>query len=92
VIPFRSQGFRVPFDPESQMAVSFADAERKDLLQIEEATGDVFPLFVINRFDVSPVILRLLDNSVRIVKNDFACRGPGQDLSPTVRKGRETFP
>ena len=35
----RSQGFCFPVDPESQMAVSFADAERKDLLQMEEAAA-----------------------------------------------------
>ena len=63
---FGSQGFRLSVDPESQMAVFFADAKRKDLLQVEEATGDVFPLFVVDRFDVAPVILRLFNVSVRI--------------------------
>ena len=44
-----SQGFRLPTDPESQVAVSFPDTERKDLLQIKEAAGDILPLFVVNR-------------------------------------------
>ena len=44
------------------MAVLFADAERKDLLQMEETADDVFPLFVVNWFDVTPVILRLFDS------------------------------
>jgi hypothetical protein len=63
---FGGQGFRLPVDPESQMAVFFADAERKDLLQMEEAADDVLPLFVVNRFDVAPVVLHLLDGSVRM--------------------------
>ena len=48
------------------MAVFFADAERKDLLQMEEAADDVFLRFVVDRFDVAPVILRLFDFPVRI--------------------------
>ena len=63
---FGSQGFHLPVDPESHMAVFFANAERKDLLQMEEAAGDVFPLFVVNWFDVAPVVLRLFDFLVRI--------------------------
>jgi hypothetical protein len=59
---------------------------------MQETAGDILPLLVVNRFDVAPVVLRFLNSSVRIVKQDFACRGPGQDLSPTVRKGREAFP
>ena len=43
------------------MAVLFADAERKDLLQVQEAAGDVLPLFVVNWFDVAPVVLRFFD-------------------------------
>jgi hypothetical protein len=35
---FGSQGFRLSVDPESQVAAFFADAERKDLLRVEEAT------------------------------------------------------
>jgi len=58
---FRSQGFYLPIDRESRMAVFFADAERKDLLQIKEAADDVLPLFVVNRFDVAPLVLPLFD-------------------------------
>jgi hypothetical protein len=61
---FGSQGFRLPADPESQMAVFFANAERKDLLQAQEATGDILPLSVVNRFDVAPVVLRFFNFSV----------------------------
>ena len=63
---FGSEGFRLSVDPESQMAVFFANAERKDLLQMEEAAGDVLPLFVVNRFDVVSVVLRFFDFPVRI--------------------------
>ena len=38
---FGGQGFRFSVDRESQMAVFFADAERKDLLQVQEAAGDI---------------------------------------------------
>ena len=79
---FGSQGFRLPVDPESQMAVFFADAERKDLLKVQEAAGDVFPLLVVNRFDVAPVILRRFDGSVRIVKQGFSRRGPSKIFQP----------
>ena len=61
---FGSQGFRLSIDPESQMAVLFADAECKDLFQVEEAADDILPLFVVNRFDVAPVILRFFNSSV----------------------------
>ncbi len=44
----------------------FANAECKDLLQMEEAADDVFALFVVDRFDFAPVVLRLLDGSVWI--------------------------
>jgi len=63
---FGSQGFRLSVDPESQMTVFFADAERKDFLQMEETTDNVSPLFVVNWFDVAPVILGLFDFPVRI--------------------------
>jgi hypothetical protein len=63
-----SQEFRLPVDPESQMAVLFADAERKDLLQMEEAADNIFPLLVVNGFDVGPVVLCLFDFPVRIKK------------------------
>jgi len=63
---FGSQGFGLSVDAEGQMAVLFADAERKDLLQIEEATGDILPLFVVNRCYVAPVKLSFLESSVRI--------------------------
>ena len=59
-----SQGFRPSVDLECQMAVFFAGAEPKDLLQMEEAADDDLPLFVVNRFDVGSVILRLFDFSV----------------------------
>jgi hypothetical protein len=62
---FGSQGFRLPVDPQSQMAVFSADAERKGLLQLQEAADDIFPLFVVNRFDVAPVVLRFFDFPVR---------------------------
>ena len=42
----RSEGFGLSVDPESQMAVFFADAERKDLHQMQEATDDILPLFL----------------------------------------------
>jgi hypothetical protein len=63
---FGGQGFCLPVDPESQVAVLFADAEPKDLLQTEEAAGDVLPLFVVNWFDVAPVMKRLFDFPVWI--------------------------
>jgi hypothetical protein len=63
---FRSQGFGLAVDPESQVAVIFADAERKNLLQVQEAADDILPLLVVNRFDVAPVVLRLFDFLVRI--------------------------
>jgi len=89
---FRSQGVRFPVDPESQMAVFFVNAEPKDLLQVQEAAGNIFPLFVVNRFDVALVVLRFFDFSVGIVKNDFSRRDTGEDLSPTVGKEREGRP
>ena len=49
-----SQGFHLPVYPECWVAVFFVDAEPKDLLQMEEAAGDILPLFVVNRFDVAP--------------------------------------
>ena len=55
---FGGKWFRLSADLERQMAVSLANAECKDLLQIEEAAGDVFPLLIVNRFDVAPVVLR----------------------------------
>jgi hypothetical protein len=33
------------------MAVIFADAERKDLLQMKEAADDILPFLVVNGFD-----------------------------------------
>jgi len=63
---FGSQGLRLPVDPESQMAVLFADAERKDLLQMQETADGVLPLVVVNRLDVAPVVLHFLDFPVRI--------------------------
>jgi len=71
---FGSQGFGLSVDPKSQVAVLFADAERKYLLQIEEAADDILPLFVVNRFNVAPVMLRFFDFSVWIVKQDFSRR------------------
>jgi hypothetical protein len=41
-------------------------AERKDLLQVQEATGNVLPLFVVDQFDVAPAVLRFFDFPVRI--------------------------
>jgi hypothetical protein len=63
---FGSRGFCLPVDPESQVAVIFADAERKDLLQIEESACDFLPLLVVDRFDVASVVLRLFNFPVRI--------------------------
>jgi hypothetical protein len=63
---FGSQGFRLSVDPESQMAVLFADAKPKDLLQMEEAADDVFPLFVVNELDHASVMVRVFDCPVRI--------------------------
>jgi hypothetical protein len=40
---FGRQGFRLSVDPESRVAVFFAIAERKDLLQRKEAAEEVFP-------------------------------------------------
>jgi hypothetical protein len=56
------------------VAVFFADAEGKDLLQIEEAAGDILPLCVVNWFDVAPVMLGLFNSSVWIIKQDFPRR------------------
>ena len=85
---FRSQGYGLSVDLESEMAVFFADTEHKDLLQIiEEATDDILPIFVVNGLDVAPVILRLFDFSVWIVKQDLARRGPGENLPADVRGG-----
>ena len=56
-----SQGFGLSVDPESQMAVFFADAERKDLLQLEEATGDVLSFFVVHGLDHASVMVGLFD-------------------------------
>jgi len=58
---FGSQGFRLPIDPESQVVVFFANAERKDLLQLEEATGDVLSFFVVHGLDHASVMVRLFD-------------------------------
>ena len=58
---FGSQGFRFPVNPESQVAVFFANAERKDLLQLEEATGDVLSFFVVHGLDHASVMVRLFD-------------------------------
>ena len=63
---FGSQGLRLPVDPESQMAVLFADAERKDLLQMQEAADNVFPLLGVNRFDVASAMVSLFDFTVQI--------------------------
>ena len=60
---------------------------RKDLLEVKEAAGDVFTLFVVNRFDVAPVVLRFFDFSVRIIKQGFSRRGPGENLPAAVRGG-----
>ena len=65
---FGSQGFRLPVDAESQMAVFFADAESKDLLQVQEATRDILPLCVVNGFDVAPEVLGFFNRPVRIKK------------------------
>jgi hypothetical protein len=81
---FGSQGFRLSGDPEGQMVVLFANSECKDLFKVKEATGDVFPLFVVNGFDVAPVVLRLFDFSVGIVKKNLARRGPSEDLPADV--------
>jgi hypothetical protein len=50
------------------MAVFFADAEPKDPLQIKEAAGDILSLFVVNWFDIVPVVLRFFGFPVRIKK------------------------
>jgi hypothetical protein len=63
---FGSQGLRLSFDPECQVAVFFADVEPKDLLERQDVAGDILPLFVVNRFDVPPVVLRFLEGSVWI--------------------------
>jgi hypothetical protein len=76
----RSQGFRLSVDSESQMAVFFGDTEGKDLLQIEETAGDILRLFIVNRYDVAPVVLRFFDFSVRIVKDYLS--GRSADPSP----------
>ena len=63
---FGSQGFGLSVNAESQVAVFFADAERKDLLQVEEAAGDILPLFVVNGLDHASMVLRFFDVPVRI--------------------------
>jgi hypothetical protein len=74
------------------MAIFIPEAERKDLLQVQEAAGDFPSLFAVNGFNVVSVILRLLDGSVRIAKNDFACRGTGENLPATIGREREGRP
>ena len=81
---FGSQGFRLSVDPESQMAIFFANAERKDLFQMQETAGNILPLLVVDRFDVAPVVLRLLDGLIWIVKQGFSRRGPGENLPADV--------
>ena len=88
---FRSQGFRLPVDPESQVAVLFADTEPKDFLQVQEAADDILPLFVVNRFDVARVVLRFFNSSVWIVKQDFSRRCSGENLPARVGNEREDF-
>jgi hypothetical protein len=80
---FGGQGFRLSVDPDSQMAVFFADAEGKDLLQIEEAAGNILPLFVVNWFDVAPVVLHFLDFQVRI-PSVFRPKTISSILFPTI--------
>jgi hypothetical protein len=63
---FGSQGFGLSVDPESQVAVFFANAERKDIFEVQGAAGDVFPFFVVDRFDVATVVLRLFNFAIRI--------------------------
>jgi hypothetical protein len=60
---FGIQRFRLSVDSEGQTAIFFADAEWKDPLQVEEAADDIFPRFVVNRFDVTPVVLRFFNGS-----------------------------
>ena len=54
--------------------------------RVEEAAGDILPLFVVNGFDHAPVVLHFFDSSVGIVKQGVSRRGSGQYLSPTVGK------
>jgi len=51
---FGSEGFCLSVDAESQVVVFFANAEPKDLFEVQEAADDILPLFVVNRFDVAP--------------------------------------
>jgi hypothetical protein len=74
------------------MAAFFADAERKDLLQVPEATDNVFRLSVVYRFDVALVVLRLSNFPVWIVKQSLTRRGSGQNLLPPGRKGMRRTP
>jgi hypothetical protein len=83
---FGGQEFCLSVDPKGQVAVFFADAEPKDLLQMEEAADNVFPLFVVNRFDVAPAVLRLFNSSVWIVKKDLAA--PSRPVFSPGRKGK----
>ena len=89
---FGSQGFGFSVDPDGQVAVFFADVERKDLLQVQEEADDIPSLFVVNWFDVAPVVLRFFEFSVRIVENEFSRRGADQDLSTTGGNEREGCP
>jgi len=63
---FRSQGLRLAVDLKSQVAVFFANTEAKDLLQMEEAADDVFPLFAVNGLEHASVMVRLFGFPVRI--------------------------
>jgi hypothetical protein len=65
------------------MAVFFADAERNDLLQVQEVADDIFPLFVVNWFDVAPVVLHFLDFQVRI-PSVFRPKTISSILFPTI--------
>jgi hypothetical protein len=38
------------------MAVFFPDTEPKDLFEMQETADDVFPLFVVDRFDFAPEV------------------------------------
>ena len=82
----RSQWFRPSVNRKGQMAVFPANAEAEDLLQVQEARRDLFPFFIVDGFHCTPLVLGLIEPAVRIIEDDFPCRGASQDLGSTVRR------
>ena len=82
----RRQGFDLSVNPEGQVAVFFPDAEGKDLLKMQEALDDVFPLCIINGFDLAPLVLGLFRAFGLDRKRGLHPQRPWQDFSAAVRE------